>query len=288
MRFSPDSVDPVNGPLASLGRGVASVLVLVGAAIAAVQAGPGPGAAPQTPVGATAVFEPKKLTVVVTAWWPWGDEPYDWSGKAWPWSGWPESSKTVTLRGRVTPDYEIAQTHLSSGEGGQLVAALKPPPTGTTSETRGQPATVRISGIARAGEYTGMLSLNPTDEKAAALDVTVKARHVLVWPLLFVYIGALIAWFGGRAYDRFRNRPAVKRVNLAPLDVLVYCGALMFGAVAFLLPIYTATSFGTWEQYLSVFVAGIIGKVVVDQAFAPLPEPPPAPAQVGQAQGNAT
>jgi hypothetical protein len=98
-----------------------------------------------------------------------------------------------------------------------------------------------------------------------------------MWPLLSVYVGALVAWVGGRAYDQTRRGHVVRRVKLKPLDVVVYCGALAFGAVAFLLPVYTATNFGTWEQYLSVFVAGIVGKVVVDQAFTPL-EPVVAPA----------
>jgi hypothetical protein len=50
---------------------------------------------------------------------------------------------------------------------------------------------------------------------------------------------------------------------------------LLFAAVAFLLPIYTATNFGNWEQYLSVFVAGILGTVVVEQGVLGVLEPTP-------------
>jgi hypothetical protein len=53
--------------LSGLGRGVTSAFALIGAAIAAVLAGPaGPGVGPETRAGATTVFEPKAVTVVVT------------------------------------------------------------------------------------------------------------------------------------------------------------------------------------------------------------------------------
>jgi hypothetical protein len=78
---------------------------------------------------------------------------------------------------KTTPDYGVAQTHLSSGDGGQLIASLERLPPGTAPEPRGLPAAVRVSGIEHTGEYTGVLSLDPTNEDAAALDVTVKARH---------------------------------------------------------------------------------------------------------------
>jgi hypothetical protein len=67
--------------------------------------------------------------------------------------------------------------------------------------------------------------------------------------------------FGGRLYLNRRNR----RNRLIKPEV--YIGVLLFAAVAFLLPIYTATNFGTWEQYLSLLVAGILGNVVVDQGL---------------------
>jgi hypothetical protein len=165
--------------------------VLVGAAIAAVLAGPpGPTVAPPTPGGAKFVFEPKQLTIVVTAWWP----P--------PWT-WPETSKPIHIRGRGTPDYNHPTTHLSSGDGGQLVAKLKVPDTNQAAPIAAQ---VGITAIGTAGEYTGVLSLDPIAAEAATLDLTVKARHAFVWPLLVLLLGALLSYGGRLALGTTRDR----------------------------------------------------------------------------------
>jgi hypothetical protein len=144
--------------------------------------------------------------------------------------------------------------------------------------------TLDVTELKRTGEYTGVLSLDPTAESAATIDLTVKARHAFVWPLLTVFIGASIAWFGRWYYVRRQLRRARKKQD--QVDPRLYLPVLLFAAVAFLLPIYAATDFGTLEQYLSVFVAGILGNVVVDKALVqpaelPVADDPAARAAVG-------
>jgi hypothetical protein len=85
----------------------------------------------------------------------------------------------------------------------------------------------------------------------------------------FVIIGALlymaVQWFATKpdqASTAARN-PGHRPSKLVAAAV-ISLGALPLPVIAFVLPIYTATSFGTWEQYLSVFVAGILGKVAFE------------------------
>jgi hypothetical protein len=56
-------------------------------------------------------------------------------------------------------------------------------------------------------------------------------------------------------------------LGLAFSDTAVFATHLLIAAVAFLLPVYAATSFGTPEQYLAVFAAGFLGKVVLDESL---------------------
>jgi hypothetical protein len=224
---------------------VTSALLLAGVAVAAVTGGPEkPAVTPQTPARATSVFEPKRLTIVV---------------RLGPGSvKWPDASETVRIRGSGTPGK--ATTHLSSGDGGQLKATLKEPePNSATPETR----QVSITDIEGPGEYTGVLSLDPTDQNAATLDLTVKARHNFWWPLLVIVVGAVVSWLGRKAFTRVQGTKP-KRNNI---KFFVYVPVLMFAAAAFLLPIYNGTNFGTWEQYLSLLAAGILGNVVVDKSL---------------------
>lgn len=78
------------------------------------------------------------------------------------------------------------------------------------------------------------------------------------------------------------------RHRLRVFDVVVYLSHLFMAAIAFLLPVYIATNFGTVDQYLAIFVAGFLGKVVLEQSLALVrsaqltPTPQPAPARGAQ------
>ena len=76
------------------------------------------------------------------------------------------------------------------------------------------------------------------------------------------------------------------RRSLRIWDSFIFAAQAGFAAVAYVLPIWVATQFGSWEQYLGVFVAGFIGKVALDQTrsavrstrLAPAASGTPAPA----------
>lgn len=58
--------------------------------------------------------------------------------------------------------------------------------------------------------------------------------------------------------------------SLRFFDAFAFTASLLVAALAFLLPVYTATNFGTWDQYVGVFAAGFLSKVAIDQGLAPL------------------
>jgi hypothetical protein len=247
----------------------------VAAALAAVLAGhpaPTPPTQSQTPREARRVFEPKRLTVVVQHdWWPGGE-----------WS----RSVAVRLRGATPSEMPNASTHLGSGDGEQLEAKV--------TKCDGEECTLRVDGVARAGEYSGTLALDPTDSDSAALELIVRARHPLVWPLLLVFLLALAVSIlrqaykdlstavrmepdagtaGGREHIGNRTMHAVKRIfkglwrETPWLVKVIWPFAVFVAAFAFLLPVYGETNFGTWPQYLSVAVAAILGKIVIDESL---------------------
>ena len=353
-------------PPGGWGPSVTTLAVFVGAAVAALQTGTSdPGAALPTPEGATAVFAPTKLTVVTTRHldWPFRDT---WSQTA-----------SVLIRTAAVDQAAMAikagvATQLSSDDGRQLPVTLRTPVCVNKKETavaENSPvcppntdslrATLEMSTIEGPGEYRGTLALNPLDESSAALDLTVKARHPAVLPLVILFLGALASAFGTLAYNSYRDRRA-KRVpgvlqgsrrreqppvrggaadgggaggdmtveggvndanaggvpkpaaattanrgagwsptrwlgdlvhdaggkRRLALDVSVYVGALLLASVAFLLPIYATTNFGTWEHYLSAFVAGLVGKVVVDEGLSFVRGGPAAKGAVAEAGTN--
>ena len=55
------------------------------------------------------------------------------------------------------------------------------------------------------------------------------------------------------------------RRSLRVWDAFVFVAHAGFAALAYVLPIWVATQFGSWEQYLGVFAGGFIGKVALDQ-----------------------
>jgi hypothetical protein len=253
----------VNGsPPTGVGLGLAGAGALVVAGVAAVLAGnpaPTPPAQSQTPKEARAVFEPKKLSVAV-----------EHDSKSL--HGWSRSVR-VRVRGLTPSEVPLASTHLGSGDGAQLEAKV--------TKCDGKGCILHIDNIPRAGEYTGTLALKPTDPSSAALELTVRARHPLWVPLLLVFVVALVvSWLrqafkdptaagGGRFATTGAVARALKRLwtqTSRPVKV-VWPFAVFVAALAFLLPVYAETNFGLVSQYLSVAVAAIVGKVVIDESL---------------------
>jgi hypothetical protein len=79
------------------------------------------------------------------------------------------------------------------------------------------------------------------------------------------------------------------RKSVRVWDVFVFASHAGFAAVAYLLTIWVATQFGSWDQYLAVFAAGFIGKVALDQTLKPMRSTrltPPAAAASADAAEN--
>ena len=136
--------------------------------------------------------------------------------------------------------------------------------------------------------------LTPPISDSAALELIVRARHPLFWPLLLVFLLALAVSILRQAYknlstaertepdpgtagdrEHIGRRPlhAVKRTfkglwrETPWLVKVIWPFAVFVAAFAFLLPVYGETNFGTWPQYLSVAIAAILGKIVIDESL---------------------
>lgn len=239
--------------------------------LAALQIGnAAPGAAaPDLPAGAKAAFDPAAVTLVAVQNFPKG---------AW------DASETVHVHTTGDADtrkkLKLASARLSSDDGHQVTVAVNDPE-GDKDVT----VQVEVEDIRHAGEYDGMLRLDPLDADSPTLAVTVKARHIWVWPLLLVIVSALgysvgSSWLG--AYSKAKATSKQTRNGRRPTGWLsewanswksakggVYLAALLLSGVAFLLPVYTATNFGSFTQYAAVVLAGILGKAVADTFPAP-------------------
>ena len=83
------------------------------------------------------------------------------------------------------------------------------------------------------------------------------------------------------------------RRSLRVWELFVFSTHAAVAAIAFLLPIWVATQFGSWDQYLGVFAAGFIGKVALDRTLRPMrstrlsPPVVAAPADAAKGQGKA-
>jgi hypothetical protein len=58
------------------------------------------------------------------------------------------------------------------------------------------------------------------------------------------------------------------RRTVRAFDASVYLAHLLIAGIAFVLPVYALTNYGTVDQYLLTFTAGFLGKVVLDQSLA--------------------
>jgi hypothetical protein len=71
------------------------------------------------------------------------------------------------------------------------------------------------------------------------------------------------------------------RRSLRLWDTFIFVAQASFAAVAYVLPIWVATQFGSWEQYLGIFVGGFIGKVALDQTRGAVRSTRLAPSSTG-------
>lgn len=186
--------------------GVAALATVAILGVVIVQAGndaPSPSPAAATPAAA---FQPAKVTVVAQR---------DWRPSKRSWSG----SSSVTIRAAdpkgVVKGLATATTTLASTDGHELSASLRNAtvPKGGPSRVN---ASIAITGIPAAGEYTGSLALDPLAAIPVTVEVTVKARHHWLWPAAVMLLGMLVGVLGTALYD-LRRRQLVLRLALLDL-----------------------------------------------------------------------
>jgi len=105
-----------------------------------------------------------------------------------------EGGRTVTVHGISADTLESANqtATLSSSTGGTARIALDP----VSNQDPASPATgtLRVERIWGVGKYEGNLLLEPEASNSPKLAVTVSARDFLLWPLLTLLAGVLLAW----------------------------------------------------------------------------------------------
>jgi hypothetical protein len=174
--------------------GLVALVAVAGLGLAIVKIGEeAPPAPPASPV-TTATFDPKKLVVVATRHWPFG-----------------EGSVERNVR-VLTSDPESVRNaannpsgSLVSGGGDTARAELTD--FQVTEETL--TAILQVDGLDE-GEYAGTVTLNPLIEKAAAQELTVKVHDGFEWPLLVLVLGMLAGVGGTWAYEARRRRDVLR------------------------------------------------------------------------------
>lgn len=72
--------------------------------------------------------------------------------------------------------------------------------------------------------------------------------------------------------DHRKRVPTMESVlaGMRRWDWVLFLASLGVSALAYLLPVYSGHSFGTWEQYATAFAAGFVGTGIVNLALLPL------------------
>lgn len=104
---------------------------------------------------------------------------------------------TTTLAWHGSAPPKATSVRLSSASGGSLVATLTP---------QSNALQLAVSDIPAAGKYSGPVALDPSDEKSEKVDVTVLVQHFVLWPLLVMLAGWLIAFSVLRSRELDRPR----------------------------------------------------------------------------------
>jgi hypothetical protein len=77
------------------------------------------------------------------------------------------------------------------------------------------------------------------------------------------------------------------RRNVRLWDLFLFLAHASVAAIAFLLPVWLATAFGSFDQYVAVFAAGFLGKVALDQTLSPFRSIAITPAAQAASPGEA-
>jgi hypothetical protein len=253
--------------------GAIIAVVALGVATVLIGGREPPATAPaQAASVSTAAFDPQRLHIVTTS------RPFD--------SSW-TAEANVRIRARspqaAARDARDARTSLASADGRQTAVRI----TSARVENQAIDATIAIENIPAGGTYSGTLALDPLSERAASIELVVTARHAFVWPLI-VLVAGMAAGGAARAIFRRRRgeaamspaydsdaasndggRRAIIGRTLSRLrsgEFATFGVHVIFAATAFLLPVWTATEFGSshW-QYVFVIAAGCLGKLALDE-----------------------
>jgi hypothetical protein len=169
--------------------------VINGTLIVAAQANPRVQSAAvritgQLPQAGLPPAQPPKITLRVERWWPWGLV----DGRR----------RVVEPTVWVPGEKSDALVLLSSGSGHSLKARLAEPDDDPPVPTGAVQQRLMLAGdLGPVGTYAGELTLKPGDSEK--ITVEAKVRDVILWPLLFVGIGAAIGGFGATFFQRWRT-----------------------------------------------------------------------------------
>jgi hypothetical protein len=174
--------------------GLVALIAVAGLGLAIVKIGQeAPPAPPASPV-TTATFDPKKLVVVASRHWPFGEG-------------------SVERNVRVLASDPEAVRDAAKNPGGSLVSGggdtARAELTDFEVANETLTAKLQIEGLDE-GEYAGTVTLDPLVEKAAAQELTVKVRDGFEWPLLVLVLGMLAGVGGTWAYEARRRRDVLR------------------------------------------------------------------------------
>jgi hypothetical protein len=122
---------------------------------------------------------------------------------------WPPDAQTqatvhATGIGKLPADLGTqppVEAYIGSDTGGRLFVRLAPP-----TKTPVDDLVVSLGCAERAGTYTGDISLDPGNDEAATVSLTVKVQDFVLWPILAVLTGSVLAYLLKWRGDRKRPK----------------------------------------------------------------------------------
>jgi hypothetical protein len=141
--------------------------------------------------------QPAKASIATTSWLPF-------------WQGYTYNTSTdVRLPARVVDVVPgTIGTRATSTAGDSLQATLMVD--GTEAATGGfAGGRVDVSGIPSDGTFDGAFVLGPT--ATDSLPVSVHVRDLIIWPLVFVLLGAFVGGYGTRLWELRRRRDVLRK-----------------------------------------------------------------------------
>lgn len=104
--------------------------------------------------------------------------------------------------GGLTKD-PVTEALLGADNGRVLRARLHPPDGNGNGLWRSM---IDVTNVARTGEYTGTMRLDPSDLTSSGTDLTVRVQDLIVFPILAVLLGAALGQGGRKSYELWRKR----------------------------------------------------------------------------------